>query len=361
MPLAPDLAAEARRQLTACNACRYCEGYCATFLALERRPALTDGDISLIANICHDCRGCYQACMYTPPHEFAIEIPELLAGVRAETYRAYAWPRRLRALFRRSAAAPLGGAVAGLVFVVIVALVAGDGSRLLRADSGPGSFYRVVPFPVMLAAAGVLALAALALWSASAIRFSRDVGVRGIATPRELWGVVKDSLAVRWLKGAGEGCYYPDSDRPDDRRRLLHVLVVVGFVLANVSTAVAAAYQHLLLLEPPFPLLSPPVLAGIAGGVAMIAGTTGLLVLKARSSGAAPVEMARMDAAFLVVFDLVAITGMLTLALRDTPLMSAMLFLHLASLAGLFVTAVYGKFVHALYRLVAVLEARRFD
>ena len=29
--------AEADRQLTICNACRYCEGYCAVFPALERQ------------------------------------------------------------------------------------------------------------------------------------------------------------------------------------------------------------------------------------------------------------------------------------------------------------------------------------
>ena len=32
-----DLLAEAERQLDICNACRYCEGYCAVFPALERR------------------------------------------------------------------------------------------------------------------------------------------------------------------------------------------------------------------------------------------------------------------------------------------------------------------------------------
>lgn len=158
MSLDPELMTETRRQLTVCNACRYCEGYCATFLALERRPALTDGDISLIANICHDCRGCYQACMYTPPHEFAIEIPQLLSSVRAETYRHYAWPRRAAALFRTSSASSALGAAIGLVFVTTVALFAGDVSRLLRSDPAPGSFYRVVPFEIMAIVPGVLEL-----------------------------------------------------------------------------------------------------------------------------------------------------------------------------------------------------------
>ena len=61
---------EAERQLTICNACRYCEGYCAVFPALERRRELTEGDIAHLADLCHDCRACYTACMYAPPHEF---------------------------------------------------------------------------------------------------------------------------------------------------------------------------------------------------------------------------------------------------------------------------------------------------
>ena len=62
-----DLFQEAERQLVVCNACRYCEGYCAVFPALELRQAFARGDITYLANLCHDCRACYYACMYTPP------------------------------------------------------------------------------------------------------------------------------------------------------------------------------------------------------------------------------------------------------------------------------------------------------
>src|SRR5258708_7703782 len=87
-----ELLAEADRQLTVCNACRYCEGYCAVFPALERRSILTDGDVAYLANLCHDCRACYYACMYAPPHEFGVNVPEVLAEVRAETHRVSGWP-----------------------------------------------------------------------------------------------------------------------------------------------------------------------------------------------------------------------------------------------------------------------------
>jgi citrate/tricarballylate utilization protein len=45
---------------------------------------------------------------------------------------------------------------------------------------------------------------------------------------------------------------------------------------------------------------------------------------------------------------------MLTLIFRDTAAMGSLLVLHLACIAGLFITAPYGKFVHAVYRTLAI-------
>ena len=81
--------------MTICNACRYCEGYCAVFPALEKRRRFTPGDVVYLANLCHDCQDCYTACMYTAPHEFALNPPQAFAGLREDTYRRYAWPRRV--------------------------------------------------------------------------------------------------------------------------------------------------------------------------------------------------------------------------------------------------------------------------
>jgi citrate/tricarballylate utilization protein len=77
-----DTVAEAGRLLQICNACRYCEGYCAVFPAMELRRAFTSGDIGYLANLCHDCRGCYFACQYAPPHEFALNLPRVFARAR---------------------------------------------------------------------------------------------------------------------------------------------------------------------------------------------------------------------------------------------------------------------------------------
>ena len=94
------LVEEASRQLTICNACRYCEGFCAVFPALERRTVLSAGDVIQLANLCHDCRACLDACMYSPPHEFAVSPPPVLSATRLASYDRYAWPRSMPRVLR---------------------------------------------------------------------------------------------------------------------------------------------------------------------------------------------------------------------------------------------------------------------
>jgi len=58
----PELFKDGERQMRICNACRYCEGYCAVFPAMERRRTFTKADLTYLANLCFDCRDCYYAC-----------------------------------------------------------------------------------------------------------------------------------------------------------------------------------------------------------------------------------------------------------------------------------------------------------
>ena len=70
----PDLLKDGERQMMICNACRYCEGYCAVFPAMEQRRIFTKADLLYLANLCFDCRDCYYACQYAPPHEFGVNM-----------------------------------------------------------------------------------------------------------------------------------------------------------------------------------------------------------------------------------------------------------------------------------------------
>src|SRR5215471_15629951 len=97
-----------------CNACRYCEGYCAVFPAMERRLNFTESDIHYLANLCHNCAECYYACQYAPPHEFAVNVPKVFAEIRAKSYRSYAWPKYV------SVATPWAAAI-GFIIAALLA------------------------------------------------------------------------------------------------------------------------------------------------------------------------------------------------------------------------------------------------
>ena len=66
---------EADRLMTVCNSCRYCEGLCAVFPAMEMRRSFSDGDLNYLANLCHGCGACYTDCQFSPPHEFNVNVP----------------------------------------------------------------------------------------------------------------------------------------------------------------------------------------------------------------------------------------------------------------------------------------------
>jgi len=354
------LIAEAQRQFEVCNACRYCEGVCAVFPALERRSVFNEGDISYLANLCHDCRTCLYVCPYAPPHEFAINIPTLMSGVREQTYAGYSWPGWLGRWVDRSLGRALALALAAVIFVLAATILGSGIDRLVAVHDGPESFYAVVPWLAMVLPFMAISLYAIAVMASGGWRFWRDTGKGGetLDQLRPLLMATWEAMTLRYLRGGGPGCNYPD-ERPSFARLLLHSLVFYGFVSAFVSTVLAAIYQDLLGILPPYDLLSAPVLFGAAGGVAMIIGGCGLLALKLRSDQAPTHRpMRTMDLAFLVVLILVNISGMTLLALRTTAAMGILLNLHLGLTAALFLTLPYGKFVHLIYRYLALVRNR---
>ena len=66
-----------------------------------------------------------------------------------------------------------------------------------------------------------------------------------------------------------------------------------------------------------------------------------------------------MDVAFTVMLLLSSVTGIALLLLRDTAAMGPLLALHLGVVFALFITMPYGKFVHGIYRFVALVRYAR--
>jgi citrate/tricarballylate utilization protein len=93
------------------------------------------------------------------------------------------------------------------------------------------------------------------------------------------------------------------------------------------------------------------------GGIGLLIGPVGLLVLKqGRNRDITDEEQGGMDVAFLVLLILTSSSGLLLLALRETAAMGTLLVVHLGIVLGLFLTIPYGKFVHGIYRFVALAK-----
>jgi citrate/tricarballylate utilization protein len=355
---ATEALAEADRLMTVCNSCRYCEGLCAVFPAMEMRRAFPDGDLNYIANLCHGCGACYYDCQVAPPHAVNVNVTRTLAQVRRESYSQYAWPRALQGLFKRNGLV-VSLAVALAVALFLIGFVAFSAPGFLfSTQTGPGAFYRIMPHNTMVLVFGVaLTYAAVAMIMGLRM-FWRDIGepMVSLTEPRSFWEAVKDAGRLRYLEGGGIGCYNED-ERPTDRRRLYHHLAFYGFLLCFAATSTATLYHYLFRIEAPYPWYDLPVLLGTVGGIGLVAGAAGLLSAKLQRD---PVIIDEprlgMDVSFIVMLFLTGLTGLLLLVLRATPAMNTLLALHLGVVFALFITMPYSKFVHWLYRLAALVR-----
>ena len=340
MPPNPDPVAEGERLLTVCNACRYCEGFCAVFPAMERRLNFAEADLNYLANLCHNCAECYYACQYAPPHEFAVNVPKALAEIREQSYREYSWPRALR----------IGPWWALAIGLIIVAILLARGRSAAGAD-----FYAVVSHRAMVATFGIVAVFILTAHLAGLVRFWRQCGERPCAAA--LVKALSDILTLANLSSGGAGCTYPDQRHSQARRRFHH-FTFYGFLLCFASTTTAAIYHSLLGLRAPYGYASLPVALGTLGGIGLLIGPIGLYALKRRRDPAiADPKQDRMDVSFLALLFFTSLTGLLLLVLRETAAMGWLLTIHLGFVLGLFLTLPYGKFVHGIYRSAALVRS----
>ena len=103
-----------------------------------------------------------------------------------------------------------------------------------------------------------------------------------------------------------------------------------------------------------------PVVLGTLGGIGLLIGPIGLLAEKSKRDPALVDEgRAGMDVAFTVMLLLTGLTGLALLIWRDSAAMGPLLALHLGVVFALFVTMPYGKFVHGIYRYVALVRYAR--
>jgi citrate/tricarballylate utilization protein len=358
---ATDSLTEADRLMTICNSCRYCEGLCAVFPALERRRSFADGDLDFLAHLCHACGACFYDCQFAPPHDFAVNVPQALATLREESYARYVWPRALVPLFQRNGLA-VACATTISVAVFILGFAAIDGRESLFSAKEPADFYRLMTHDVMALLFGAAFLYALIAIGLGVKAFLRGIGNASGAPPTTLWRALRDAGRLRYLDGGGAGCMNRE-DEKTDRRRLFHHFTFYGFLLCFAATSVATLYHYLLGRIAPYPWWDLPVVLGTLGGLGLVVGPIGLLQAKAARDPMLKAEADNgIDRAFTLSLLVVGVTGLALLLARTTPAMGILLALHLGAVLAFFLLMPYGKFMHGIYRIAAlVFYARERD
>ena len=353
---ASDVMRHGEHVMTVCNACRYCEQYCPVFPAMERRLVFSPGDLSYLANLCHNCGECLYACQYAPPHTFGINVPRTLAEIRLESYEDACWPPSAAAVFRRHNVPAVLALLLGMS-AVISAIAWWLGTSVWRAAAG-GDFYTVLPHHVLVAVFGTVSALAAAALAGGVVRFWRQIDGPRAAAVR--WPAVmralKDALTLRHLHGGGVDCTSGEETRSPWRRRWHHC-AAYGFLLCFASTTVAAIYHVGFGWPAPYAYTSLPVVLGTVGGIGLVVGPAGLFALRrTRDEALGDPAQQGLDTSFIALLFLTSSTGLLLLALRERATMGVLLAVHLGSVMALFLTLPYGKFVHGIYRTLALVK-----
>lgn len=351
-----DNVSEADRILHICNACRYCESFCAVFPAMTRRLDFNVADAHYLANLCHNCSACLYACQYAPPHEFGVNVPKTLARVRKDTYVEYAFPKAFGQLYRQNGLV-VSMAVSVGVAAFLIATIMLKGSLLIHGLES--DFYAIFPHNLLAVVFGsAFGFSVLAL-AIGVIRFWNRVSEPGEPVPlsHAIGETAKSALTLEYLGGGHEdGCNNEDDAFTLWRRRFHH-FTFYGFMLCFASTSVATLYHYLFAMEAPYPLFSLPVLLGTTGGIGLIIGPAGLFWLNIRRN---PMQIddsqKSMDRGFIALLFFISLTGLALLAFRETSWMPLLLAVHLGFVMGLFLTLPYGKFAHGIFRCAALLK-----
>ena len=348
---------EVARQLQICNACRYCEGFCAMFPAMTRRLAFGKADIHYLANLCHNCGACLHACQYAPPHEFAVNVPQAMAQVRGQTYADYAWPPALSALYKRNGLTLSLALAAGLSLFLLLALQI---NGTLWTNNLGSNFYNVFPHNLLVSLfAPVFLFAALAL-TLGVRRFWRDItpATSGAALSTPATGeAMHDVLRLKYLDGGhGEGCNNEDDAFTLSRRRAHH-LTFYGFMLCFAATSLATVYHYAFGWAAPYDLPSLPKILGAVGGASLLLGTAGLFKLNLqRHPMHGDATQKPMDLGFIALLFFTSLSGLALWLGRGNTAMPALLAIHLGVVMALFATLPYGKFAHGIFRTAALLR-----
>ncbi|NQW01790.1 MAG: tricarballylate utilization 4Fe-4S protein TcuB [Rhodospirillales bacterium] len=340
---------EARRQVNICNACRYCEGYCSVFPAINAKRQFSDGDITQLANLCHGCRGCFYACQYTEPHEFAINLPRILDEVRQDSWQEMVYPKTFARSFHRHGVAIALALIAGIGFLIWAMKTYGG--------SGGDGFYALMSHNVMVALFLPAFLLPFALIAASLRSYWRRVDGQPVK-----WAQVRaafaSAAAMKNLSGGhGDGCNFEEKERFTRLRKHLHHATMYGFLLCFAATSVATLMHYVFDMPAPYGPFDLPKLLGVPGGILLSLGTLGLAALKLKADkDLSDRRVWGGEMAFVLLLFFVSTSGLALYYFGQSVWLAELLAVHLGSVFAFFLLTPYTKMVHGFFRLAALVR-----
>ncbi len=348
----------ARFSMNICNACRYCENICPVFKAIELRRTFSEKDIIYIANLCHDCRGCYYACQYAPPHPFDINIPKILGTLRLETYKKYKKSNFSKKIIENPHLFSIGIFIISFLFYITSFVIYNGTTNLLQLYDQHNSFYRVLPENFLIITMLIPFVISLTLYIKSLIDYCNYVDIKkaGFFKISNHIKSLKSIIFLEFLDGGNYGCNYPN-EKYSFSRKIYHQFVFFGFIIAFISTLMAAFMSHILNISPPYSITSLPVIFGTIGGTLMILGLSGLLYLRSKMDRIPYSEnINSMDINFILILSFIVITGFLVLIFRATMFMPVLLIIHLSIIVTFFIMLPLNKLQHAIFRYVSIYK-----
>jgi len=344
---------EAQRQLGICNSCRYCEGYCGAFQALTRYRSFDTATVTHMANLCHNCRGCYYACQYTEPHEFDLNIPALFANVRAQSWEQHVRPQMITRMMQRSV----------WPYVLLVALF----SVILSAGIGAPwwsdlPFYASISHNTMVLIFTPLFLLPLIALGFGVRSYWRSVGGSKLRL-NDIKQALQSAATMKQLSGGqGQGCNYESGERFTSARRWAHQATMYGFLLCLFSTSTATVYHYLLNYSAPYPFFSLPKLFGVIGGILLSVGCIALIYLKRQAEvSLGSTSRHHAEFAFVGLLLAVAVTGLFLYWCKGSSIAGVLLIIHLAVVATFFIAIPYSKMTHGFFRLAALCREAQLN
>lgn len=369
--LYPEIQRYGAADVSACFSCGTCTASCplsqtdATFPRRIIRYAQLGMKDALLSSkeiwSCYYCAECSETCpTQAGPSEF-------MAATRRYAIAEYDRTRLARTMYLRPAVGTFVAVLLAVFFALFMYSAHGpqSGESLAIFQFIPEELIHDTGLVVMLAV--FLAGAAGILRMAGRIGAREGVGVRSVAggraavarSGRALWAALAvESLGQRRYRAE---CETDAVAQPLYRRRwFLHAATMWGFLglLAATILDYGLALVGIKETGTPVPLWYPVRLLGTLAGLALIYGTSALIVRRLRRAERSVDHSTSADWTFLVLLWVAGVTGFvveLALYLPSAPAWGYWVFLvHVAIAMELVLLAPFMKFAHAIYRPVAL-------